>query len=200
MQILKPFWGAGPQRHSPYFSGTLPMLFIATLVWAPSAQAQEFIGPASAVTGDILEIQGQCIRLFGVDAPELEQTCRDAAGAAYPCGERATVELENIIRNRSVHCERVSTDNAGRPVAMCSVGKMDIGARMVDYGYAVSYRLVSNKYGPHELRAQARKQGLWAGTFEMPRDYSRRMRQANIPVTSPDICTTQRKITIEETP
>ena len=52
-------------------------------------QAATFItGRISKVTdGDTLVINGLNIRLHGIDAPELRQTCQSASGASYTCGE-----------------------------------------------------------------------------------------------------------------
>ncbi len=164
------------------------ILVCAAFLWARPSQAEELIGAATAVEGDIIEIDGQCIRLFGVDAPKHEQTCIDKAGEAYRCGEQATRALDNLVRGKIVRCERRNTDNAGRLISVCSVGKLDIGARMVDEGYAISSAHYPNRYGRNELQAQARKKGLWAGTFETPWDYTKRMRRANVPVASGGDC------------
>ena len=42
------------------------------------------------VDGDTLELGGRRVRLHGIDAPEAAQPCRDAEGAAWPCGRRAS--------------------------------------------------------------------------------------------------------------
>jgi hypothetical protein len=41
-------------------------------------------------------------------------------------------------------------------------------------GLAVAYRRYSLKYVPNEEQAKAAKRGLWADTFEMPREYRAR--------------------------
>jgi len=38
------------------------------------------------VDGDTLENDGQPIIFYGIDAPELLQSCADANGERYPCG------------------------------------------------------------------------------------------------------------------
>ena len=45
---------------------------------APTASAADLIGQASIVDGDTIEIYGQRIRLFGIDAPEHDQLCETA--------------------------------------------------------------------------------------------------------------------------
>ena len=44
----------------------------------------------------------------------------------------------------------------------------------IDRGLAVAYRHYSLKYVPNEDQAKSAKRGLWAGTFEMPREYRAR--------------------------
>ncbi len=63
-------------------------------------------GPARVVDGDSLEIGGQRVRLFGIDAPEGRQHCRNAQGQDFACGREAARALDTLIGGRSVTCTR----------------------------------------------------------------------------------------------
>src|SRR4051794_5138793 len=43
--------------------------------------------------GDTIRLDGDVIRLFGIDAPEGKQTCRGADGEDWDCGVAATASL-----------------------------------------------------------------------------------------------------------
>ena len=53
-------------------------IFVALMLALLSgvALADDFVGQASVIDGDTLEIHGTRIRLWGVDAPESNQLCR----------------------------------------------------------------------------------------------------------------------------
>ena len=67
-------------------------------------------------------------------------------------------------------CSSTEIEGRAKPID----GGLDVGAEMVDRGLAVAYRRYSLKYVPNEEQAKAAKRGLWAGTFEMPREYRAR--------------------------
>jgi endonuclease YncB( thermonuclease family) len=134
--------------------------------------AGDIEGRAKPVDGDSFNIE---IRIFGIDAPEPGQTCKDAQGLSYPCGRIARDAIAELLKGKTVRCEKQAQDTKfGRPVAICYADGVDVGAKMVDRGLAVAYRRFSLKYVPNEDQAKAAKRGLWAGAFEMPGDYRAR--------------------------
>ena len=60
----------------------------------------DVIGEARVIDGDTIEVQGQRIRLHGIDAPESRQLCR-LDGEPWRCGKEAAAALaEKIARRR----------------------------------------------------------------------------------------------------
>src|SRR6476661_9535832 len=96
-------------------------LVLILLLLSGSALADDFVGQASVVDGDTLEIHGTRIRLWGVDAPESSQLCRGEDSLQYRCGAKAANDLDAFIARRP-SCLPISLDRYGRTVATCSVG------------------------------------------------------------------------------
>lgn len=145
----------------------------------PSLAAQEIIaGRASVLDGDTIEIRGERIRLFGIDAPESGQMCANANGQSYRCGQKAALVLDARIGEGVVTCERKDTDRYGRVVALCRVFGEDLGAWMVGLGWALAYRTYTTRYVPAEDLARSRGLGMWAGRFTPPWDWRTDRRRA----------------------
>lgn len=51
-------------------------------------------GAARVINGDTLEIRGSYFKLYGIDAPEANQTCADRQGRSYNCGREAALWLK----------------------------------------------------------------------------------------------------------
>ncbi len=83
-------------------------LAIALCLLATPVMA-DVTGPARVIDGDTLEIQGQRIRLHGIDAPESRQLCR-RDGKPWQCGKDATNALARKIARRPVTCEDLGRD------------------------------------------------------------------------------------------
>jgi endonuclease YncB( thermonuclease family) len=144
---------------------------------APGA-VKEIAGRATVVDGDGVEIGGVKIRLFGVDAPEIDQYCNRADGTRWRCGQYATVELDRTIAGREVTCAVRDKDRYGRPVAVCRVDEIDLAASQAKSGLAVAYRKFTRDYVDEEDDARSAKRGVWSGRFEMPWDWRNRTANA----------------------
>jgi endonuclease YncB( thermonuclease family) len=132
---------------------------------------QTVSGAARVVDGDTVKIGDTRIRLFGIDAPEHDQTCRDAQGRDWNCGVKATDALRARIGDRPISCTPRDTDRYGRTVAVCRLDGVDLNAWMATGGWAVAYRYFSTDYVGAEEQAHAAHRGIWVGTFMNPYDW-----------------------------
>src|SRR5690606_3044159 len=131
-------------------------------------------GVATVVDGDTLRIGDERIRLLGIDAPEVQQTC--SAAAKWPCGMKATQQLRLYTAGHRVSCEALSQDNYGRLVAICIADGRDLSEAMTRSGYAVATPQYSDRYVGPESAARAERRGIWAGSFQDPATYRRERR------------------------
>lgn len=147
-------------------------LCVALLGLAASnpVSAQTMQGTAQALDGDSLVIDSQMVRLFGIDAPELSQTCR-RDGASWACGQIAKDQLAALVAGQRVECRGQGKDEYGRIVAVCSIGYDELNRTMVEQGWAVAYRQFSDNYVTAELHAKAQRLGIWSSDFVMPEEF-----------------------------
>lgn len=143
----------------------------AALLAGGEGAAVTLAGRVTVIDGDTLEMRGERIRLFGIDAPESGQTCQTRGGRAWRCGTEAARELDLLTHGQTVTCEARDTDRYGRTVAVCIAGGVDLGSALVAGGHAVAFRSYSKIYVPAEEAAKAAGRGLWAGEFQMPGDW-----------------------------
>jgi endonuclease YncB( thermonuclease family) len=117
----------------------------------PAAAAEVLEGPAYVVDGDTVTIRNTQIRLFGVDAPEMN----------HPFGKKAKWALVRLCKGQTIRAEVLETDAHGRTVAKCWLPDgRDLSAEMVKLGLALDWPKFSGGiYGTMETPDARRK--LW---------------------------------------
>lgn len=142
-------------------------------------------GQASPLDGDTVRVSGRTVRLFGVDAPELEQKCRSKGGVPWHCGYAALVFTELELLDNQIICtiERTAMGDAARDGEEILAGicypverrtplqfrpGSSLNAELVDRGYAVADRNQTSMFAEFEDVARTLGSGIWRGSFEMP--------------------------------
>jgi endonuclease YncB( thermonuclease family) len=127
----------------------------------------DIAGQARAVDGDSLLLAGNRIRLVGVDAPEADQHCWDAAGATWACGREAHRRLVGLVARTETVCRPAGKDRYGRILAACEAGGRDLARTMVVEGMA----LARPNHAAEQSAAREAGRGIWAGRFSEPRQW-----------------------------
>ena len=148
--------------------------FIPSLPGLPSLPtfgSEPLTGRITVVAADTLRIGDRVVRLAGIEAPELEQTCTTGARRRYRCADAAVTALRRAIGAKDVRCEAKGKDGAGRETASCRAGETDIAARLVREGLVFAETGLLARYGSDESAARAAKAGFWQGEVERPADF-----------------------------
>lgn len=146
-------------------------LLLVFLTIGPASAQDLIVGVASVIDGDTIEIHGQRVRLFGIDAPESSQLCVRPTGEGWRCGQQASLALADRIGRATVSCQLHDLDRYGRVVAVCFKGSEDLNRWMVANGWAVAFRRYSLDYVPDEAAARRSQVNIWSGAFDMPWDW-----------------------------
>lgn len=141
-------------------------------------------GPACVNDANTLVINGKrrtgrCeggtpVRLFGMDAPDLGQNCRDHQEREWMCGRAAAANLLEIVKGRQVACRGNSKGPDGRLVATCSIGDTDVARVMVGMGWGMALTRESYNYQTEETNAHVAGKGLWQSHFDLPSEWRRK--------------------------
>jgi endonuclease YncB( thermonuclease family) len=123
-------------------------------------------GAGRASDGDSFRLGAERIRLLGLDAPELDQSCV-RAGQNWPCGRAARDRMAELLGSGDLDCQPQDRDQYGRLLARCTVGGEDLGAILVAQGWALS----SGDYDREQNGARAAGKGIWSGSFVPPREW-----------------------------
>ena len=135
---------------------------------------QELSGRAVAIAGDTLRLISDddksktLIRLWGVDAPELEQHCETKNGRSIDCGLLARDALDAIISRKNLTCVDFEKDTEGQLTALCYLGDQILNGSVVRSGWAMAYRKESMDFVGLEKQARLSGKGIWEYKFDKP--------------------------------
>lgn len=143
----------------------------AALWLTAGAALAQLAGSARVIDGDTLEISGERVRLFGIDAPALDQICPHA-GRDYPCGKVARAALWDLVAGRDVNCAPVDGPPAedGSIPAICSAGEVELNERMVHAGWARADAQAPERFAAAQAEAERARRGLWRGKSDPSRE------------------------------
>jgi endonuclease YncB( thermonuclease family) len=127
----------------------------------------------AAIDGATLKSANAEVRIYDIDAPELDQTCTDQEGKDWPCGRAAQARLKALVARPAVDCAPHNRDQFNRIVATCRTSAvLDLGEALVREGLAINFGGdKEGSYAAAEADAQAAKRGLWRGRLQRPADW-----------------------------
>jgi endonuclease YncB( thermonuclease family) len=161
-------------------------LFVLALLpaFAIAGVVPTISGTVEVSDGDSWRIGDRRLRLHGIDAPEMAQTCTRPSGQVWACGAWSTGAARRQFQGRQADCEVRAFDHYGRSVVRCRVGGVDAGAVLVTSGAAFAYPEYSADYVAAERHAAAARRGLHGSWTEKPSVYRSQRRQvAAVPAT-----------------
>jgi len=141
------------------------------LVWAGPAlaeQVQEVTGAVVPLDGDTIAFVDPfsddvvTVRLFGVDAPEMDTSA----------GPHARAALDDLVAFEHVTCVGHETDRYERLVAICEVNGQDLAEVLLRSGWVFTYRTFllghdnQDGYLAAEADARSRGAGLWGSLVQ----------------------------------
>lgn len=154
--------------HFELYRSTKHIIAAALLLLSTAASAADI----RVIDGDTLEVDGTRVRLWGIDAPEMQQTCV----GGYQAGVQASAALTTLLSSSSerLACDQVDIDRYGRVIAVCRFGDVDIAAELVRSGMAMDWPRHSNgAYSAAQATAVNSRRGIWAHRCMAPWQWRR---------------------------
>ena len=143
----------------------------AVFVLLANMAAADLVGPVRVIDADTIDVGGERVRLYGIDAPEMDQTCLTEQGVAFQCGVWARDKVAARFGFRMARCTVQDVDQYQRSVATCDVGGADMGRVLVQEGWAFAYRKFAMDYDLDEKGAAIRDAGLHALRVQSPAQF-----------------------------
>lgn len=156
--------------------GLIALAIVGSGFGTREAERHAYAGPVlleTVHTGDTLLLNGDLVRLRGIDAPEEGQVCR-LGSRVQDCGSEAQHALQRVLEGAYVICA-VDTEIAGGRTVTCTAVKrggeeFNIARRMVEEGYAIG---LQGEYAQEAADASARARGLTTWCTVDPAEWAR---------------------------
>lgn len=149
-------------RGALFVAALFALLLLAAARLDVTPEPTSLAGTPYVHDGDTISLGGRRMRLLGLDAPELDQTCR-RQGAEYRCDMEARDALRRLVAGGAT-CQGWRRDRYDRLLVTCLRVGDDVNARLVAEGWAIAY----GDYDEQERQARYTGRGLWAGEFARP--------------------------------
>jgi endonuclease YncB( thermonuclease family) len=160
------------RRQLLLLTATVALLLAAQRVMLASHESLS--GRVVVIDGDTLQVGNEVVQLYGIDAPELGQLCREE-GRLRHCGVDAALALRKLITmaEPSLHCSPWQDDKdraeaPGATVELCEVGAQDVSLVMLHGGYSVALPGSFPDYAEAQEQARQASLGLWHSEFTLP--------------------------------
>jgi endonuclease YncB( thermonuclease family) len=145
---------------SPIFRRLVFGCVLAALTSLPVATgASELVSYARVQPDATLLVGSRTVRLYGIYIPPTGRTCRSNL-RPVKCGSRAVLALDFKIRG-FVRCERLHKHRDRSVTALCRNRGVDLGAYLIERGWAVAMPGGPFEYQVLERIARNRGMGVW---------------------------------------
>ena len=165
-------------------------MLVLSLTLATPLAAETVRGPIRVIDADTIDVGASAtVRLIGIDAAEMGQTCRRPSGDTVDCGQLATEGAVRRFAGQIATCAVEGRDRYDRILATCRAEGVDIGAELVRTGLARTYR-DDTTYAAEQKEAVLFDRGLWAYEMDDPSVWRAAMRgqRTTTPDTGPEGC------------
>lgn len=140
---------------------------LIALLAVPALAADDIRGEANVISGNEIVVGKKTVRLFGISAPDLKESC-EVNEAAIKCGIVAWAELIKLADGQLVSCDHedlpAGTAAADKSVELgtCYIGETDLNEAMVRSGWANAVPEQTDRYEVDEADAKDSGRGLWS--------------------------------------
>jgi endonuclease YncB( thermonuclease family) len=138
------------------------------------ASAGTVQGRANVLAGDRMRIGATAVRLYGVEAPEVGQTC----ASSRPCAEAARAALQRVVQGKTVACTVSGRGEDGTSTGTCTVDGADLAAKMVRAGHLFAETGLFSTYAGAEREAREASLGVWRAGVDRPADHRSKLWEA----------------------